>query len=84
MTELARLDAINLHMAKTTFVASISHELRSPLHGVLGSIQFLQDTALDAFQVSMLSKLTQAALSPPMPPRIQLWIVPITDPREFL
>jgi len=42
---------------KTTFVASISHELRSPLHGILGTLEFIKDTELDAFQVSMINSL---------------------------
>jgi signal transduction histidine kinase len=46
-----------LNQAKTTFVASISHELRSPLHGILGSVDFIKDTSLDSFQTSMLNSL---------------------------
>ncbi|KAL1608176.1 hypothetical protein SLS60_003115 [Paraconiothyrium brasiliense] len=42
---------------KTTFVASISHELRSPLHGILGTLEFIKDTQLDSFQVTMLNSL---------------------------
>jgi signal transduction histidine kinase len=57
MTELSRLDALASDQAKTSFVASISHELRSPLHGILGTLEFLKDTALDSFQVSMLNSL---------------------------
>jgi signal transduction histidine kinase len=57
MTELSRLDAIATNMAKTTFVQNVSHELRSPLHGILGGVQFLQDSNLNAFQSSMLSSI---------------------------
>ncbi|ORY16126.1 hypothetical protein BCR34DRAFT_597924 [Clohesyomyces aquaticus] len=57
MNELARLDAIASSEAKTTFVASISHELRSPLHGILGTLQFLQASALDSFQITMLNSM---------------------------
>jgi signal transduction histidine kinase len=57
MTELSRLDAISLDQAKTTFVASISHELRSPLHGILGGVEVLQDTAIDDFQTSMVTSI---------------------------
>jgi signal transduction histidine kinase len=57
MRELSRLDALALNQAKTTFVASISHELRSPLHGILGTLEFIKDTPLDSFQVSMLNSL---------------------------
>ncbi|KAE9966934.1 hypothetical protein BLS_006676 [Venturia inaequalis] len=55
MTELSRLNAIASNKTKTTFAASISHELRSPLHGILGGIEFLQQSEnLDPFQKSML------------------------------
>jgi signal transduction histidine kinase len=57
MRELSRLDALALNQAKTTFVASISHELRSPLHGILGTLEFLKDTPLDSFQTSMFNSL---------------------------
>jgi signal transduction histidine kinase len=57
MSEVARLDAITADKAKTSFIANISHELRSPLHGILGSIEFLQDTAVDAFQSSLVTSI---------------------------
>jgi signal transduction histidine kinase len=57
MRELSRLDALALNQAKTTFVASISHELRSPLHGILGTLEFIKDTPLDSFQTSMFNSL---------------------------
>ncbi|KAF1835126.1 hypothetical protein BDW02DRAFT_568415 [Decorospora gaudefroyi] len=57
MRELSRLDAVSLNQSKTTFVASISHEFRSPLHGILGTLEFIKDTPLDSFQTSMLNSL---------------------------
>ncbi|KAF2033006.1 hypothetical protein EK21DRAFT_59779 [Setomelanomma holmii] len=57
MRELSRLDAVLLNQQKTTFVSSISHELRSPLHGILGTLEFIKDTPLDTFQTSMLNSL---------------------------
>ena len=57
MRELSRLDAMALDQVKSTFVASISHELRSPLHGILGTLEFVKDTSLDSFQASMLNSL---------------------------
>jgi hypothetical protein len=35
MSELSRLEALAADYAKSTFISSISHELRSPLHGIL-------------------------------------------------
>ncbi|KAI9774973.1 MAG: hypothetical protein M1840_000189 [Geoglossum simile] len=54
MAEVARLDALVADRAKTDFISSISHELRTPLHGILASVEFIQDTALDLFQHSMI------------------------------
>lgn len=34
---LAHLDSLEESRAKDTFVSSVSHELRSPLHGILGA-----------------------------------------------
>lgn len=54
MNEVNRINLALSDTAKATFLASISHELRSPLHGILGSIEFLHDTPMDDFQASML------------------------------
>jgi len=53
MAEVHRLEAKKADTAKTKFIGSVSHELRSPLHGILGSIECLQDTELDNFQENM-------------------------------
>lgn len=57
MCEIHRLEAVVSDQAKVSFIANVSHELRSPLHGILGSIEFLQDTSaiLDPFQASMIT-----------------------------
>ena len=36
--------------AKGIFISNISHELRSPLHGILASAEFISDTRLDTLQ----------------------------------
>jgi signal transduction histidine kinase len=56
-SEVARLTAQKADKAKTTFIASISHELRSPLHGILGSVEFLRDTVSSAYQESLVSSI---------------------------
>ncbi|KAF1942205.1 hypothetical protein EJ02DRAFT_466031 [Clathrospora elynae] len=57
MQEVARLEAMNTNEVKTTFLSSLSHELRSPLHGILGSIQLMRNTNLDSFQASMINSI---------------------------
>ncbi|KAJ8105211.1 hypothetical protein OPT61_g10317 [Boeremia exigua] len=56
-SEVARLSAQKADRAKTTFIASISHELRSPLHGILGSVEFLRDTVASAYQESLVTSI---------------------------
>ncbi|CAK1358240.1 Sensor protein EvgS [Cercospora beticola] len=43
MAKLARLEAKSTDRAKTDFIESVSHELRSPLHGIVGSLELLHD-----------------------------------------
>ncbi|KAG9588495.1 hypothetical protein KCU97_g8312, partial [Aureobasidium melanogenum] len=58
MSEVARMNALKDDRAKTTFIASMSHELRSPLHGILGSVEFLQETAADAYQSGLINSIS--------------------------
>ncbi|KAJ5100658.1 sensor histidine kinase/response regulator [Penicillium angulare] len=44
MAEVSRMDVEAADRAKGDFISSISHELRSPLHGVLGTVELLQET----------------------------------------
>jgi hypothetical protein len=56
-SEIIRVKAQKADRAKTTFIASISHELRSPLHGILGSVEFLHDTISSSYQESLVSSI---------------------------
>ena len=53
--ETARDEAIRANLAKSRFLASMSHELRSPLNGVLGMTQLLESTKLTPVQADYLS-----------------------------
>jgi len=57
MAEVARLDVVGADRAKSDFISSISHELRSPLHGILASVELLQDTTVDLFQHGMIDTI---------------------------
>lgn len=47
VAELRRLESMGSDKAKSDFISSISHELRSPLHGILGSAEILSDLDMD-------------------------------------
>ncbi|KAE9373800.1 hypothetical protein N431DRAFT_407507 [Stipitochalara longipes BDJ] len=47
MTELSRLETVAADNAKSGFISSISHELRSPLHGIMASVELLRDANRD-------------------------------------
>lgn len=53
MAEVHRLDVEMAERAKKNLATSISHELRSPLHGILGTSDILSDTAMNALQQGM-------------------------------
>jgi signal transduction histidine kinase len=61
MAEVSRLSAQVLAQMKTDFISSISHELRSPLHGVLASVEFLQETSLSEVQTDMVYNIQASA-----------------------
>ncbi|KAK1834106.1 hypothetical protein QBC39DRAFT_252988 [Podospora conica] len=46
MAEVARLNTVAADKAKTGILGSISHELRSPLHGVVGAVELLRGMGL--------------------------------------
>jgi hypothetical protein len=50
MAEVARLDTKLADAAKADFISSISHELRSPLHGILGMTDLLKSSQIDSQQ----------------------------------
>jgi signal transduction histidine kinase len=54
---LARNDAINTMQTKSKFMESISHELRSPIHGILASAELLGSRYTDEESKSLLSNI---------------------------
>jgi signal transduction histidine kinase len=48
--EQARLQADRANQAKSDFLAKMSHEIRTPLHGVLGVLELLRGSGLNAVQ----------------------------------
>ncbi|KAI5846832.1 hypothetical protein BZA05DRAFT_457825 [Tricharina praecox] len=57
MAESTRLTIFNADKAKGEFISSISHELRSPLHGILASAQFLAESNVDPYQRSFVETI---------------------------
>ncbi|KAJ5885056.1 hypothetical protein N7495_009566 [Penicillium taxi] len=54
MSEYSRVESLIADRQKGDFIGSISHELRSPLHGILAAAEFLNTTNLNEFQDSLL------------------------------
>ncbi|KAH7018153.1 uncharacterized protein B0I36DRAFT_425266 [Microdochium trichocladiopsis] len=52
-TELIQVETTFSEKAKSDALGSLSHELRSPLHGLLGACELLHDTRMSAFQRDM-------------------------------
>ncbi|CAK0745666.1 two-component system, sensor histidine kinase and response regulator [Gammaproteobacteria bacterium] len=59
--ERAKADAAN--MAKSQFLANMSHEIRTPMNAVLGMLQLMRHTHLDALQQDYADKAHSAAQS---------------------
>ena len=50
--EVHTLDALRANKAKSDILGSLSHELRSPLHGIILGSELLNDTRLSVFQAN--------------------------------
>jgi signal transduction histidine kinase/CheY-like chemotaxis protein len=61
MTEITRLATTAADQQKSDFIGSVSHELRSPLHGILASCEFLGDTETSSFQKSLIDTADSCA-----------------------
>lgn len=63
ISEVARVDWDKTENTKSNFISSISHELRSPLHGILGNTELLRATALDPGQNDMVKMIEACGLN---------------------
>ena len=61
MCEVMRLEALATDKAKSDFISSISHELRSPLHGILAASQLLTESQTYPKQAEFLSMIDTCA-----------------------
>lgn len=59
----AELRAHELAQGRTRFLATMSHEIRTPMHGMLGLVELLERSQLDAEQRRVLSLLRQSGES---------------------
>jgi signal transduction histidine kinase len=57
VANLARKDAVHTMQTKSKFMESISHELRSPIHGILASAELLESRCTDEESQSLLSDI---------------------------
>jgi two-component system sensor histidine kinase EvgS len=56
----AKMQAEAANQAKSEFLANMSHEVRTPINGVMGMLQLMETTLLDAEQASYIRMATEA------------------------
>jgi hypothetical protein len=57
----ARREAEAASEAKSVFLANISHEIRTPFHGLMGMLSLLRETGLTSRQIDYLRTATESA-----------------------
>ncbi|KAJ5360803.1 CheY-like superfamily [Penicillium concentricum] len=63
MAEVHRLGAHFADRAKSDLLSGLSHEFRSPLHGIFGTAELLNDTVMDALQRGFLHTISSCAFT---------------------
>lgn len=63
LSEVARVNWSRQEQSKSSFISSISHELRSPLHGMLASAELLSGTSLQPDQREVVKMLETCGLT---------------------
>jgi hypothetical protein len=61
MAEVTQLDAMIADKAKSDLLGSISHELRSPLHGIMGGVEIIEDFVQNPVQLDILRTVETCA-----------------------
>lgn len=62
MTQVRRLEAQTLSRNKSDFLGSMSHEMRSPLHGILACVELLQQSDCTSHQQDLLDSAEACGL----------------------
>lgn len=63
ISEVSRVNWISTEKSKFDLLSSLSHELRSPLHGILASAELLHGTSIDSSQHEMIKMIETSGMT---------------------